>query len=133
MVPVCSHCRADAVGITIPERIRDHARTDSPYASVCRVCLTVDLLEDEPTGNESLTIISDAFPDDEETAAMVAVVVGLLDSLALYRRDIQAVVDELEAAGVDALLVLERLAEDQSLTPSLDLDRRVHQLEQLLE
>lgn len=133
MVPVCSQCRADAVGVTIPDRIRQYAQIDSPYASVCRVCLTVDLLEDEPTGDETLTVISDAFPDDEELAAMVAVVVGLLDSLALYRRDIQAVVDELEAAGVDALLVLERLADDQSLTPSLDLDRRVHQLEQLLE
>lgn len=133
MEPTCSHCGADAVAFTVPEAIREHVTLDSSAASLCRVCLTVDTLDEQVASAEPLTIISEVFPDDSEAAAMVAVVVGLLESLALHRHDIQAVIDQLEAQGVDPLLVLERLAEDPSLTPAIDLERRLHQLGQLLE
>lgn len=133
MGPVCPTCRADAVGFTVPESIRAHAPGDTGYASLCRVCLTLDPLDEAGGTGEPLTVVSDALPADEEAAAMVAVLVGLLESLALHRRDIQAIVDRLEADGTDALLVLSRLADDPSLRPAIDLDRRVHQLGQLLE
>lgn len=133
MAPVCTRCRADAVGFTVPESIQEHAGIDTDYASLCRVCLTLDPMDEPPEDDEALTIVSEAFPDETEAAATVAIVVGLLESLALNRRDIQAVIDHLEAEGVDPLLVLERLVEDTSLKPAIDLDRRVHQLGQLLE
>lgn len=132
MAPVCSHCNADAVAFEVPEALRTHAPVSTPYASICRVCLTVDPLEEAPAASESIASISDAFPDDPEGAAGVAVLVGQLESLALYRRDIEAVIDHLETSGVDAMLALTRLADDPGLRPAVDIDRRVHQLGQLL-
>ena len=134
MAPSCSRCRADAVGFVVPDALRPFTAFDADQAVLCRVCLTLDPT-DAPAVEEGvdLTVVSEAFPTDAEAAAAVAVLLGLLESLALHRQDIQAVIDLLEAEGVDALLVLDRLADDPALRPAVDLDRRIHQLDQLLE
>ncbi len=133
MAPQCGLCRAEMVGFVIPESIVEFAPAQGTFASLCRVCLTLEVHETAIEVDEPLSVISAAFPDDETEAAMIAILVGLLDSLALHRRAIQAVVFELESVGVDALLVLDRLIDDSSLRPAIDLDRRVYQLGQLLE
>lgn len=133
MAPSCPRCRADAIAFDVPASLRPLAPVDTDQACLCRVCLTLDGCDAPVDIAEELAVVSDAFPSDAEAAAAVAIVLGLLESLALYRQDIQAVIDHLEADGVDGLLVLDRLADDPSLRPAIDLDRRVHQLNQLLE
>lgn len=129
----CSRCNADAIAFTVPPALREVAPVETDAATCCRVCLTIDPLDERPADGPSLSVVTDALDRDAETAAAVVVLIGLLESLALHRRDIQAVVDYLEAEGVDALLVLEEVAADPTLTPAVDLDRRLHQLQQLLE
>lgn len=133
MAPLCPRCRADAVGFTIPESLRPYVPGETEFASLCRVCLTLDPLEEPPEDDEPLSVVSEAIPDDADAAATIAVIVGLLESLALNRRDIQELIDRLETDGVDALLVLDRLTADPSLRPAIDLERRVFQLGQLLD
>lgn len=132
MSPTCSTCRAESIGFTVPEQLATHAPAGMSYAAACRVCLTVDPLDELPGDGGDLGNISEALPADQDHAAAVMLIVGLLESLALNRQHIEAIVDYLEAEGVDALLVLHRLADDTSLRPALDIDRRVYQLEQLL-
>lgn len=132
MGPVCSNCNADAVAFAVPGAIREHAPKGTEYASICRVCLTVEPLDEAPAETESLAAVSQSLPEDRDVAATVAVLVGLLESIALNRPAIEAVIDHLEAEGVDPLLVVSRLAADETLTPAIDLDRRLHQVEQLL-
>lgn len=132
MVPTCSVCRADSIGFAVPAAIRELAPEGTEAAAVCRVCLTVDHLDEPPDSQVELGVISEALPSDPEHAAAICLIVGLLESLALNRRNIEAIVDYLEAEGVDALLVLNRLADEPGLRPAIDLERRVYQLEQLL-
>lgn len=128
----CSECRADAVAFEVPPDLRSHAPAQAEYAVVCRVCLTVDPIDALPDEMEPLSVVSDALPEDPAAAAAVVVLVGLLESLALNRPDIESVVDYLESEGVDALLVLDRLTSDATLRPVIDLERRTDQLTQLL-
>lgn len=132
MPPSCSRCNADAVAIAIPDDLVDVAPVDTASATVCRVCLTLDPLDEVPADTESIRTVSEAFPDDREAAAGIAILVALLESLALNRAAIEGVIDHLEAAGIDALLVISRLRDDPDVRPAVDLDRRLHQLEQLL-
>lgn len=132
MSPTCSTCRAESVAFSVPESIVAYAPAESAYAATCQVCLTVDPLDEAPSTEGDLNSISEALPPDAEHAAATLLIVGLLESLAMNRPHIEAIVDYLEGEGVDALLVLNRLAEDTSLRPALDLERRVYQLEQLL-
>jgi hypothetical protein len=62
----------------------------------------------------------------------MALVVGLLANLALYRSEISDLLERVERAGTDPLLVLDRLARDPDLEPAVDLTGRRRQLEQLL-
>ena len=63
----------------------------------------------------------------------MALALGLLDSLALNRRGIEALLRRVEASGTDPLLVIDRLAAQGTVQAKADLSRRRHQLEQLLE
>ena len=63
----------------------------------------------------------------------LAVAVGLLDSLALHRPALEELLGAAERAGVDPLLVLDRLHAQGGVQPGFDLDRRRHQLQQLLD
>jgi hypothetical protein len=62
----------------------------------------------------------------------MALLVGLLSNLALYRSEISALLERVEREGTDPLLVLDRLAHDPDVQTDLDLAGRRRQLEQLL-
>ncbi len=114
----------------VPADLREHLPEESEFAAVCTRCLSL-----EPSENGSdesdFAAISDAFPDGETGAAM-ALAVGLLDSLALYRSELEALLERVERGGTDPLLVLDRLDAEPEVEPGFDLDRRRTQAEQLL-
>lgn len=99
---------------------------------LCTRCLHVDPLDDPPEDVPNFQTVSTAFPSSPERALTIVVILALLDSVALYRSELDAVATIAEKRGVDTLLVLDRLAGDPALDPGFDLQRRRHQLAQLL-
>ena len=147
MTTDCPVCGASTVSGSIPGDLREYAPGDAPAMSVCSVCLSARPLDDpselpsndpdEPTEDSEvptrLGAISPDFPDDPETAMALALILATIDSISLYRAEITALVEQLERAGVDPFLTLDRLARDPDLDPVMDLRRRARQLEQLIE
>lgn len=128
----CSECGAAALPLTIPEAYRSTMPGDEPAVTLCPRCLTVDPLTEPPDEEPSLQQVSEAFPTNREAAVPMALLVGLLANLALYRSEISELLAAVERNGADPLLVLDRLAADDSIEPELDLSGRRRQLEQLL-
>lgn len=128
----CPQCGADALAVPLPEAYREFFPDDRPGVAVCTRCLHVGPVDDPPADLPDFTEVSDALPGNPEHALTVVCVVALLDSIALYRAEIDALTDRAETEGTDVLLVLDRLGADDSLSPHFDLEKRTHQLEQLL-
>lgn len=128
----CPDCQVPMVIFEVPERYREHAPSASATAALCPECLAL-AEADEPPGDAGFDRVSSAFPSDEAAAVPMALAVGLLESLALNRAAIEALLDDVVAAGADPLLVLDRLHAQGGVDPAVDLERRRHQLEQLLE
>lgn len=129
----CSECGSEQLEFTVPEELREYLRGDSAHVALCTRCLTLDPVEDAPEELPDFTEISDAFPNKPETAAALALAVGLLaDSLTLHRAEIEALLERVEHAGTDPLLALDYLATDPDIEPAFDWERRQVQLEQLL-
>lgn len=135
----CCGTDADPIPFRVPESSRDHLPDwppdTEPTATFCPVCLT---LEGPATGNNiepaedpDFSHVSDAFPTGE-AAVPFALALGLCSSLATNREAIAALLREVERAGTDPLLAMDRLLEDPSVEPAIDLARRRHQVEQLL-
>ena len=123
----CERCGGPMTRYEVPFDFRSHAETD--HAATCTRCLAGRPTE---TGGEpDFSAISDEFPTGEAGVAM-ALALGKLDSLALNRGDIEALFVAVEAAGVDPLLVLDRLATQGNVRLHFDVDRRRRQLQQLL-
>jgi hypothetical protein len=130
----CPNCRARTVVFDVPPEYREHAPQNAERAALCPECLTLTAAEGVPSDPDPrFDRISSAFPTDEAAAVPLALGVGLLDSLALNRRALQELIPAAEAAGADPLLLLDRLHVQGGVDPDFDLDRRRHQLEQLLE
>ncbi|WP_101295294.1 DUF6276 family protein [Halegenticoccus soli] len=127
----CPHCGVETVSFAVPERLRAHAPEESAAAALCPDCLRVYPAE-EAASDPDFARVGDFFPRGEAGAAM-ALLLGLLDSLALNRAAIEALSARTESAGDDPLLTLDRLAEAGDVDPHFDLDRRRTQLEQLLD
>ena len=141
----CPECGSEQVAFRVPADLREYLPEETETAAICTVCLALDLGESalgdsvtDDSATESSVAespdfgrISDAFPGGDVGVAM-ALAVGLLDSLALYRSEISALLDRVERAGTDPLLVLDRLETDPKLDPHFDVDRRRTQAEQLL-
>lgn len=127
----CPDCGTDPVAFAVPERLREFVPGDEAAVALCPDCLTL-----QPTtgvsGEPSFERIHPSFPTDPEAAIPMALLLGLLDELALYRSEVAALLERVERAGVDPLLVLSRLAMDAQLDSEVDLDARRRQLEQLL-
>lgn len=126
----CPDCGAPTVAFSVPPDLREHAPDDSAAAAICTDCLAVAPASD-PADDPSFDEVSDAFPTGP-AAVPAALLVGLLPSLAINREAIGTLVERVERAGADPFLVVDRLAADPDLSPAVDLDRRRHQLEQLL-
>lgn len=126
----CPDCGEAMVAFSVPPDLVRHlpgeAAGEEPVAAVCPSCLAMRPA-DAPDGTPAFDRFGDGFPTGEAAVPM-ALLVGLLDSLALHRGDVAALLERVERAGVDPLLVVARL----SAEPGYDLERRRHQLQQLL-
>lgn len=133
---VCSRCESPVVRFAVPESYREYAPSEASTTTICTRCLRVrpPSESDETTRSErtDVTAVSEAFPIRPKPAAGIALALGLCASLAQNRNRLEALLADLEQAGTDPLLTLERLCRDPTLEPEIDLERRVHQLEQLL-
>ena len=139
----CSTCGSDveAVVFEIPTAYREYVSTGEQTATICPHCLTVgpasepaDSSDGGADGNgrsPDFTRMSDAFPTGEG-AVPFALALGLCSSLALNREAIGTLLEHVERAGTDPLLAIDRLLEEPSIDPEVDLAGRRHQLEQLL-
>jgi hypothetical protein len=129
----CSECRGDVTAFEVPPGLRGFAPGGA--ATICTQCLTVAAAKPENAQAASdvrFEDIVESFPSGTAGVRM-ALVVGLLSSLALNRSKIETLVEDLASEGVDAMLVLEHLDGESSLQPRVAIGRRRHQLEQLME
>ncbi|RZH68445.1 DUF6276 family protein [Natrinema altunense] len=142
----CSECGAPTVLFSVPTEYRTDAPSAAAVVSFCTRCLSLEPAPrsdrdgaetDEGAPAATATTpdferVSDAFPTRPERAVPFALALGLCPSLATNRTAIELLLREVEGAGGDPLLLLERLSDDPSVEPAFDLERRRHQLEQLL-
>lgn len=128
----CQQCGGSVLAFRVPDELREHLPDDREAASVCTHCLYVAPEDDAPADLPDFTRVSNAFPQAPESAVVIAVALALLDSIALYREELDAVVAAAERRGTDPFLVLDRLAADSGLEPHFDLERRADQLQQMV-
>jgi hypothetical protein len=128
----CPDCGEETVKAPVPQAFAAYLPDDRPGIALCTHCLSVSPIDDPPSELPAFDAVAAGFPRDPEKALPIVLMLALLDSLALYRSELDTLAEITERRGVDPLLVLDRLAADQSLEPGFDLDRRRHQLAQLL-
>jgi hypothetical protein len=128
----CSECSTESVAFAVPAEFEAYLPGGEPGAALCPHCLQLDPVGDPPGDPPSFERLSDAFPSDPDAGVPMALLVGLLSNLALYRSEISALLERVEREGTDPLLVLDRLAHDPDVQTDLDLAGRRRQLEQLL-
>ncbi len=115
------------VTYAVPESLREYV--DHDHAATCTRCLALEPAESG--GDPDFSRVSDEFPEGTGGAAM-ALALGMLDSLALNRANIEGLVTAAEQEGVDPLLLVDRLRSQGNVRLHFDVERRRHQLEQLL-
>lgn len=128
----CPECDGERRRLSVPESLRDHAPGGGEAVVVCTNCLRTwppSDAPDEPAGDPGA--ISDALPPGEEAAVAVLLAASLLSSVARNQNALELLFDSVERDGADPRLALERLADDSSLDPAIDLHRRLHQFEGL--
>jgi len=128
----CPDCGGDLVSIPVPSDLQQYLPGDAPGASVCRTCLALHPETEPPADVPDLTRLDSAIPTADGAAIPVVLLVGLLDSLAMHREEITALLERIEREGVDPLLVLDRLDASYGEAAHVDLGHRRRQLEQLL-
>lgn len=130
----CAACDAPTIVFSVPERYRAYAPDESAAATLCTRCLTVEsaAASIDSSSEPEFARVSDAFPTTADAAVPLSLALGLCSSLATNRSAIETLLEAVERAGTDPLLVLDRLSADPSIEPAIDLERRRHQLEQLL-
>ena len=128
----CPECGGEQLVIPVPVDLQEYLRGDAPGVAVCRDCLAMRPDEDPPAEPPDLTALDDAIPSNPDAALPVVLLVGLLDSLAVNRTEITALLERAERAGTDPLLVVDRLADSFGADAHVDLASRRRQLEQLL-
>jgi hypothetical protein len=128
----CSHCGGDLLAITVPAELREFLPQETAAVGLCHDCLAMAPVDDPPESAPDLSALDSAFPSNPEAGIPLALLVGLLDSLALHRAEITALLERAERAGTDPLLVVDRLADSYGDDAHVDLAGRRRQLEQLL-
>ncbi|WP_136717492.1 DUF6276 family protein [Halorientalis salina] len=129
----CPHCKTQVLRFPVPEEYAAYAPKDAPGATICPTCLVMEPDEEPPSELPDFTTIGESFPAEPDAAVPMALGIGLLTSLALYRQQITELFDAVEEAGTDPMLVLDRLAASGSVDSQIDLQGRKQQLEQLRE
>ena len=107
----------------MPSALRDHAPADA--AAICTRCLRVVPADEAGLGDDvstdpDLSAVDPAFPSGEAGVAL-ALCCGKLESFALNRASIEALVDHAERSGADAFAFFDRLDAPEA---AFDLDRR---------
>lgn len=119
----CPHCDAAVVAFAVPAAIRDHA--PSAEAAICTRCLRTFAAAsasaaDATAAEPEFSDVDPAFPTGEAGVAL-ALVCGHLESLALNRASIEALVEHAERSGADAFAFFDRLDAPDA---AFDLERR---------
>ena len=125
----CPHCDAPVVAFAVPPDLREHA--PDPLTAICTRCLRTFPAADASTDDESadeprddtdpdFSAVNPAFPAGEAGVAL-ALACGQLESLALNRASIEALVEHAERSGADAFAFFERL---DAADAAFDLERR---------
>jgi hypothetical protein len=130
----CPDCGVSTVAFDVPAEFVDCVPGSTSAVGLCPECLGLSPITagTEIPDNPEFERISDNFPTETNGAVAMALLVGLLENLALYRSEISLLLERVERAGTDPLLVLDRLATDPGIETELDLQGRRRQLEQLL-
>lgn len=128
----CSNCNISLVHFAVPSELRAYCPDgDEEALAICPRCLSLQPTDIPISSPPAFERISASFPDGEAAIPM-ALVLGLLDSLALNRSEIEQLVEQVEREGADPLLLLDRLDHQGSVDPRWKIHRRRHQLEQLV-
>ncbi|MFW6000620.1 MAG: DUF6276 family protein [Halorubrum sp.] len=119
----CPRCDADVVAFAVPPALREHAPSDA--AAICTRCLRVAAADEagaasEATDDPDLASVDPAFPSGEAGVAL-ALCCGKLESFALNRAAIEALIGHAEGAGADAFAFFDRLDAPEA---AFDLGRR---------
>lgn len=121
----CPHCNAAVVAFAVPPALREHA--PDPLTAICTRCLRTfpadDAATDERNADDTdpdFSAADPAFPGGEAGVAL-ALACGQLESLALNRASIEALVEHAERSGADAFAFFERL---DAADAAFDLERR---------
>ena len=128
----CPDCDTELLAFRVPDGKREYLPGDEPGAAICPRCLHLAPVTDPPADLPDFRTIDEAFPGEAEAAIPMALALGLLSSLAIYRQEISVLLSDVERAGVDPLLVVDRLAIADGVETPIDLEGRRRQLEQLL-
>jgi hypothetical protein len=126
----CQECATETVDFAVPVKYEQYLPGEEPFVALCPTCLAVQPATD-PADDPEFARVSDGFPSGE-AGIPLALLLGLLENLALYRSEITELLDAVERAGTDPLLALDRLAADPDIDTDLELSGRRRQLEQLL-
>jgi len=128
----CPNCGGSLLRFPVDPALREYLPGEPAGAGVCRSCLAVQPVEDPPESLPDFTVLGDVLPSNPEAAVPMVLLLGLLDSLALHREEITALLERVERAGTDPLLVVDRLGAQYGADAHVDLGSRRRQLEQLL-
>jgi hypothetical protein len=129
----CPDCNTPMLRFPVADPFAEYVPEDAPGAAICPDCLALDPDDDPPSDLPDFGEIGEMFPTDPDAAVPMALAIGLLTSLALYRSQIVELFDAVEEAGTDPMLVLDRLASSGAVDSRIDLGGRKRQLEQLME
>ena len=128
----CQSCGSETLTVPVSPELREYLPETPAAVALCRSCLAIGPAESTPESVPDLTELDDAIPDHSEAAVPLVLLLGLLDSLALHRAEITALLERVERAGTDPLLAVDRLADSYGDDAHVDLAGRRRQLEQLL-
>ena len=127
----CQDCGATTVPFAVPAEFVDCVPGSESTVALCPRCLALQPAS-EPAEDPAFERVSDEFPTNPDAAVPLALLLGLIENLALYRAEITELLEAVERAGTDPLLALDRLAADPTIETELELSGRRRQLEQLL-
>ena len=133
----CPSCDRALTHVSVPPELREFAPERAAVVGSCPRCLRTVALPDEDPGDGDGVLRSGSEPPaavpGSEGGAALLLAFGYLDSVALNRSEIEALLGHAERAGADAFLTLDRLAADGSIDAHADLARRRRQLETMLD
>jgi len=141
----CPHCDTAVVAFHVPDALRAHAPEEATEATICPHCLAVEAVDGVADADGGEAIADDAAPEFERVhesfpggdgGVAFALLIGTLPSIALNKASARALREHAEREGVDTALAFDRLIEavrEAELVPDFDLERRVRQLESLLD